>query len=138
MPTMHPAAALQKALILHLRADAELQALLGGPKVFDRAPRRTAPPYVAIGDTQTHAWDTFEARGHMLRLTLHVWTEREGRARAFQIMHRLDALLDDAALALEGGHHLVSLRTTFWTALPDPNGRHMRGLIRLRAITHET
>ena len=136
--TLHAAAALQKAIVQHLRNDATLTSLLGGSKIYDHAPRREEPPYVTIGDIETTAWDTFRARGHQHRLTLHVWTDHRGRGQAFQILHRLDDVLDEAALTLDGGHHLVSLRTTFWTALPDPNGRHVRGLIRLRAITHIT
>ena len=134
--TIHAATALEKAIVQHLRADATLTGLLGGTKVYDHAPRREQPPYITVGDMETTAWDTFRARGHQHRLTLHVWTDHRGRYQAFRILHRLDELLDEAPLMLEGGHLLVSLRTTFWTALPDPNGRHLRGLIRLRAITH--
>ncbi len=134
--TIHAASALQKAIIQHLRSDATLTTLLGGPHIYDQAPRRRQPPYITIGDIETSAWDTFTARGHQHRLTLHVWTDHRGRAQAFEVLHRLDELLDEAPLTLEGGHHLVSLRTTFWTAVPHPQGRHVRGLIRLRAITH--
>ena len=134
--TMHAATALEKAIVRHLRNDATLTGLLNGPKIYDHAPRREETPYITVGDIETTAWDTFRARGHQHRLTLHVWTDHRGRREAFGILHRLDELLDEAALTLDGGHHLVSLRTTFWTALPDPNGRHVRGLIRLRAITH--
>ena len=134
--TIHAAAALQKAIVARLKADATLTSLLGGAHVYDHAPRRAQPPYITIGDVETSAWDTFTARGHQHRLTLHVWTGYEGRRQAFDILHRLDELLDEAPLALDGGHHLVSLRTTFWTALPHPGGHYMRGLIRLRAITH--
>ena len=134
--TIHAADALLKAIVAHLRADATLTALLGGAKIYDHAPRREPPPYITIGDIETTAWDTFTARGHQHRLTLHVWTAHRGRKQAFDILHHLDELLDEAALALDGGHHLVSLRTTFWTALPHPRGQYTRGLIRLRAITH--
>ncbi len=134
--TIHAASALQRAVIDHLRADAVLTGLLGGQKVYDTAPRREPPPYITFGDMETTAWDTFAARGHQHRFTLHVWTSHQGRKQAFDILHRLDELLDETPLTLAGNHHLVSLRTTFWTALPHPDGHHVRGLIRLRALTH--
>lgn len=132
---MNPALALQEAMLARLRDDAALTNMLGGQKVFGRPPRRTAPPYVVFGDPETRAWNTFTETGHEHRLTLHVYSEHGGRKQAYEIIARLDELLDDAPLPLTD-HHLVNLRCVFWTALRAADGRLFHGILRLRATTH--
>ena len=131
---MHPALSLQKALIARLRGDAALIGLLGGAHVYDRPPRRAPLPYVALHDIETRAWDRFDRRGHEHKVTFHVWTENGGRRQAYEIIARMDELLDDADLTLTG-HHLVNLRTIFWTALQARRERLFQGVMRLRATT---
>ncbi len=132
--TTHAALALQAAVIEALRADAALTALLGGPRVHDQAPPRTRPPYVTVGEHTTRAWDTFTRRGHEHFLTLHAFSEQGGRREAWQIITRMDEVLDDAGLTLDG-HHLVNLRSIFWTVMPGRRGRLHQGILRLRATT---
>ncbi len=132
--SVNPSLALQKAIIETLRADASLTAMLGGPRVYDRPPRRMNAPCVNIGAAEIHHWNTFTARGHEHRLTLHVWTRHGGRKSAYEIIARLDELLDDADLALQD-HHLVNLRAIFWTAMRADDGL-FQGIMRLRATTH--
>ncbi len=132
---VNPALALQGAMLALLRGDAELAALLGGPKVHDRPPRRQALPHVTFGEMETREWNTFTARGHEHRITLHIWSEHGGRREAYRIIARLDELLDDAALSLQD-HHLVNLRSIFWTVLRARDGRLFQGILRLRATTH--
>ena len=132
---LHPALALQKAVVAALRADQQLRDLLGGPRVHDRPPRRAEPPYVTIGDIETRAWNTFTSRGHEHLLTLHAFSPQRGRRETYLVLARLDELLDGADLALQD-HHLVNLRSIFWTALPHRDGRLYRGILRLRATTH--
>ena len=131
---MHPALALQKAMIARLRDDAVLTALLGGPHVHDRPPRRAPLPHVVLHEIETRAWDTFRHRGHEHKVTFHIWSEHGGKRRAYEIIARMDELLDDAPLALDG-HHLVNLRTIFWTALQARRERLFQGVMRLRATT---
>ncbi len=132
--TTHAALALQAAVIAALRADAELVALLGGPRIHDQAPPRSHPPYVTVGEHTTRAWDTFTWRGHEHFLTLHAFSAHGGRQEAWRIVTRMDEVLDDAALVLDG-HHLVNLRSVFWTVLPGRRGRLYQGILRLRAAT---
>ena len=132
---MNPTLALQKAMLERLRNDAQLSALLGGAKVFGRPPRRENPPYVAFGDAEARGWNTFGARGTEHKVTLHVWSAHGGRKQAYEIISRLDDLLDDAALTLTD-HHLVNLRSVFWTALRARDGKLFHGILRLRATTH--
>ena len=132
---VNPSLALQKAIVQKLRDDAAIIALLGGAKIHDRPPRREQPPYVALGDIEARAWNTFTARGTEHKVTLHIWSEHGGRRQAYEIIARIDELLDDAALTLTD-HHLVNLRSVFWTALRARDGRLFHGLLRLRATTH--
>ncbi len=133
--TRNAALALHRAVLETLLADAELGALLGGARVYDRPPRGTRPPYVTIGEIESRDRNTFDARGEQHTLTLHVWSEQGGRRQAHEIVGRMDALLDDAPLAPDG-HRLVELRTVFRTVVRMRDGRLFHGILRLRAITH--
>jgi hypothetical protein len=131
---MHAALALQAAVIAALRGDATLVAMIGGPRIYDQAPPRTDPPYVAIGSLETRAWDTFTARGHEHFLTLHAYSAQGGRREAYRLITRMDEILDDAALTL-ADHHLINLRSIFWTVVPARRGHLYQGILRLRAAT---
>ncbi len=126
---------LHRAVLEALRADAELSVLLGGARVYDRPPRRMLPPYVTIGEIATRDRNTFDARGERHALSLHAWSEHGGRRQAYEILGRMDMLLDDAPLALDG-HRLVELRTVFRSVVRMRDGRLFHGILRLQAITH--
>lgn len=127
--------ALQKAMRAALVAHAPLTAMIG-TKVFDAVPQGTEPPYVVFDRIETRDWSTKDKRGFEHMVTLHVWSGREGKAEAYQIIAALDEALDNQALALDG-YHLVSLSSVFWTALRTPDGRFHHGILRLRATTEE-
>jgi len=133
--TTDAALALHRAVLEVLRSDSELGLLLGGPHVRDRPPRRSRLPYVVTGDVETRDWNTFDARGHEHMMTLHAWSEHGGHRQAYEIMGRMDAVLDDAPLVLEG-HRLVNMRTVFRSVVRMRDGRLFHGMLRLRATTH--
>ncbi len=133
--TQDAALALHRAVLEILRADAELGVLLGGARIYDRPPRRMLPPYVTIGEIATRARNTFDARGALHTLSLHAWSEHGGRRQAYEILGRMDVLLDDAPLALDG-HRLVELRTVYHSVVRMRDGRLFHGILRLQAITH--
>jgi hypothetical protein len=132
---MSPALALQKAMRAALLAHAPLTAIIG-TKLFDAAPQGTAPPYVVFERIETRDWSTKDQRGFEHMVTIHVWSKREGKREAYEIIAATDAALDNQALELDG-HHLVSLSTIFWTALHTPDGQFHHGIMRLRATTEE-
>jgi hypothetical protein len=132
---MNAAAALQKAMRTALLAHAPLTAMIG-TKLFDAVPQGTAPPYVVFDRIETRDWSTKDSRGFEHIVTLHVWSAREGKREAYEIIAALDEALDNQALTLDG-HRLVSLSSVFWTALRTPDGRHHHGIMRLRATTEE-
>lgn len=128
------ASELQRAVFSALSADGALTALLGGAKVFDIPPDRPGFPYVCFGKLVTNDWSTSTERGAEHFLALHCWSRGKGRKEAIAIAQALAALLDGAALTLQG-HHLVSLRVTGSDFTYDDRFTATRGVVRLRAVT---
>lgn len=129
-----PAAELQKAIFAALADDAALVALLGGARIFDRAPSNVAFPYITFGRTSIYDWSTGTETGTEQLFTLHVWSKAKGKKETLDIMELARARLDDASLTLEG-HHLVNLRLEFAEARHDDNLSVHHGLLRFRAVT---
>ena len=129
-----PVIALRKAVRLVLLADAALLAALGGPSIYDEAPREASPPYIAYGDSQARDWSTSTDRGTEQFLTIEVWSIQRGLREALDIAARVTALLDDQPLALDN-HHLVNLRLVSMETRREANGRFVRAAIRLRAVS---
>lgn len=128
------AAALRAAIHDALAADGALEALLGGPKIYDEPPRGVAFPYVTIGDAQVSDFSAGEAPGEEHRLTLNAWSRQGGHREAHTIAGALLGALDDAPLALSG-HRLVGLRFATADVRREPDGRTYRALVRFRAVT---
>ena len=129
-----PVIALRKAIRLQLTGDAALVAKLGGPNVFDEAPREAIPPYVAFGDSSLRDLSTSTDRSAEQFAVLNVWSLQRGLREALDIADRVAALLDDAALALDG-HRLVNLRLVALETKREGNGRFARASLRFRAVT---
>lgn len=126
--------ALQKAFYLKLTADAALNALLGGPRVYDDVPVRGEFPYVTFGQTSERDWSTGTDIGGEHVVTLHVWSRAAGRKEADEIIDAVRTALHDQALSLSG-HRLVNLRHEFSDARRDADGESYHGITRYRAVT---
>lgn len=127
---------LRKALHAALAADAALAALLGGARIHDEAPRGAEPPYLTFGDARARDWSTGTDKGAEHALVIDVWTEHRGGRASMLIAARVEALLHDAALTLEG-HRLVNLRFEQAEARREAQGRFSRASLRFRAVTEE-
>ena len=131
---MNPAALdLQAAIAAQLLADADLVALLGGPRIHDGPPRGTAFPFVSIGDAGQSDWSDATTAGGAIRVTLHVWSRAAGKREAWTILGALMRLLHEAELALDG-HALVLLRADYAEVRMDPDGLTEHGVLRLGAL----
>ena len=131
---MNPAALdLQAAIAAHLRADADLVALLGGPRIHDGPPRGTEFPFVSIGDGSQSDWSDSDTPGGSVRVMLHVWSRGAGKREAWTILGALMRLLHEAELPL-AGHALVLLRAEFAEVRLDPDGLTEHGVLRLGAL----
>jgi hypothetical protein len=129
-----PVLALRKAIIARLVADAPLVAALGGPKIYDEAPRGVEAPYALFSDAQMRDWSAQSSRGAEQLLTLAVVTTQRGLRAAFGVAQQIIDLLDDAPLTLEG-HALVDLRFVSLETRRDQSGRFARVGMIFRATT---
>lgn len=127
-----PVQALQAAVFAALSADAELLALLGGPHVYDGAPRNAAAPYVHLGEINQRDWSTATEAGVEISFALVAWSRQPGRSEALLIADRVRALLHDAALPLEG-FRLVNLRHLATETARDGKPEGRRAVVRFRA-----
>ncbi|MFG1213257.1 DUF3168 domain-containing protein [Xanthobacter flavus] len=134
VPLDSPALALRAAIHAALVADAALVALLGAPRIHDVPPGDADFPFVTLGEAVVADWSTATEAGTEQALTLHVFSRSGGRAEAFAIAARLQAVLHDAALALEG-HRLANLRATTAEVRRESDGRTFHALVRFRAVT---
>ena len=130
---MSAARALQEAVFAELSTDAALEALLGGEKVFDGAPRNAEAPYVHLGEFSTRDWSTSTEAGMEILFAVVVWSRTPGRSEGLLVADRVVELLHDAALALDG-FRLVNLRhvATETARVEKPEGR--RAVVRFRAV----
>lgn len=129
---MSPETALQKALIETLSAAESVQALLGDPaRIFDEPPSDAIFPYAIIGriDAQPNGATAQDGLEHAV--TLHVWSRYGGRAEAQGILGALRAVLDDAALNVEGRRITLCL-VTLVDAFRAGDGRTTQGVLRLK------
>ncbi|HEV7276144.1 MAG TPA: DUF3168 domain-containing protein [Devosiaceae bacterium] len=125
-----PILALQAPLVAALRADAELQALLG-EAIFDAPPIGQAPPYVVIARHDVVPRDSDLAPGHEHRLLLHVIAREPSRQAALAVVERvlavaLGAALDGSLLAVTHRRHE---RTE---TVIDPVGGRARAAVAIR------
>lgn len=131
------AAELQRALFVALADDAPLTSLLGGPKIYDRAPAHAAFPYLTFGRTDLFDWSTATETGAEVLVSLHAWSKSEGRKEALAIVEAARALLHEATLTIDG-HRLISLRATGAETLYDEDLAVHHGVLRLRALIEAT
>lgn len=125
--------ALQAAIHAALAGDAELVGLLGGARIYDRAPRGAAHPFVAFGEAGARPVDGDLPPLVEHRLALEVHSTAPGRAEAAAIAARIEAVLS-AALPLDG-HRLVSLRLADRGMREARDRRSVVATLRFRAVT---
>lgn len=131
---MGPAFALQEAMRQALMAHGPLTALLGGAHVHDAPPRGAAPPHVSFAEIESRDWSDAATKAHEHFVTLRVATNERGRRLAQAIAGEIEAVLDNAALVLDG-HRLVSLRLIFWTVGRERAAEQIGATLRFRAAT---
>jgi Protein of unknown function (DUF3168) len=130
-----PVLALRRAILDAAALDADLRALMGGAlRLYDEPPRGSEPVYALFSDVRATDWSTDHDRGHEQDLGIVVWSERGGARAALAVAERFNAILDDAALALDG-HHLVNLRVTELASERHKDSGLTRVTLRLRAVT---
>lgn len=129
-------AALQKALIAHLRADQTLRALLGDPaRIWDEVPRSPAYPHLVIGRSESRPVEA-EGCGIEHQLTLRCASRFAGVEEAKAICAGTRAALHEAPLEADGVR-AVSIRVTYADVFRSSDHRRVWGVVRVRAITED-
>lgn len=116
-----------------LIGDAAMLTKLGGPHVYDEAPRAKAGPYIVIAQGETRDWSTMSDQGAEHLLTLEVWSQNTGAREALDIAQCASEILQEAALPMAGAT-CVHARITSVETLRQQANRFVRARIRLRAL----
>src|SRR5438093_502815 len=132
MPTA--AVALRAAIHDALVADAPLNAVLGGPRIYDEPPKSIVFPYVTLGEERITDWSTGSERGEEHQLTLHAWSRQGGHKEAHLVAGALLQALDDVDLDLDQ-YRLINLRFALADVRREADGRTYHALVRFRAVT---
>ncbi len=136
MSRISPVVALRHAMRERLLADAELVSALGAARIHDVAPRQTAAPWIAFGETRLRDWSTSSGRGVEALLDIDVVSDQPGAREGLQLAEQVTRLLDDAALS-PGGWRLVRLALVATDARRSDQGRFARVALRFRALIEE-
>lgn len=127
-------AALQKALIAHLRADAALQVLLGDPaRIWDAPPRFAVSPYLLIGRSESRPVEA-DGCGVEHVLSLRCASRFEGTEEAKAVCAAVRAAVHEAALEADGVR-VVSIRATYADVFRASDQKRVWGVVRVRAVT---
>ncbi len=129
-----PVLALREAVVARLAGDATLSGMLGGARLYDEPPRGITGVYAVLSDTRLRDWSTGSDHGHEQDFSIGVWAHEGGARSALKAVARIEALLHEAALVLDG-HRLVNLRVTGSDTRRDERANRSRIVLRLRAVT---
>ncbi len=133
--TSGPLLALRAGILARLGGDAALAALMGGVvRLYDEPPRGASPVYALFGDGEIRDDSVEGARRHRHSLALHVIAKPGSARTALDAAERIAALLDDAALGLDG-HALVLLRLSALAAARDERTGDARATLTFGAVT---
>lgn len=105
-----------------------------GVTVFDNIPDNQRPyPFVQVGDDEFDDWGAHDIDGFKVGITIHTWSQAEGRKeckqiqdKIYDILHELDLELDDQVT--------VSMRSGLITTMIDPDGRTYHGVNKFNLI----
>ncbi|MGB3626538.1 MAG: DUF3168 domain-containing protein [Henriciella sp.] len=130
-------AALERAFLEALRADAEVQSLLGSPaRIFVAETDQAAFPHAILERHECADRSASGVAGQAHTLTLAVRSRDGGRADVKDILGALRAAGEAAVLSL-AGQRVVLIQTVYSDAMRTPDLREFRGLLRIRIITEE-
>lgn len=131
------AQSLTAAVLIAVRFDPDLQAILGDPaRVIDAESPAPAYPYIAIERQESQAADTAQHRG--LQHTLHfaAYTRNGGLQDARALVGVLAAALERLDIDLPD-QRVVLVLPTYCDVLRTKTQNLMRGLLRVKIYTEE-
>ncbi len=99
---------IQAAIYQLLSSSSDLLAELGGNRIHDEAPPKAEPPYVLFSKTVSTDWGTQSENGERHRITLEIWSARNGRKQVLVIERMIREILAEMRGQLDR-HFLVHL-----------------------------
>lgn len=128
------ALALQKALIVALKADATLSALVG-TRVYDQPPKSALRPYVRIGGIEPRPirTDGKAAANLTFGVEAHSRPIKSGRVEATKCAEAIVAALDEATLNV-AGFEVVQVHWQTQTVAQDNDGESYTAIVAFTAL----
>jgi hypothetical protein len=129
-----PIVALKEAIRARLAADPGVLALIRAPKVHAEPPRHPTYPYLAFLAAEARENGTATDDGHVVDLSLGVFTRGTGSGAGAEIAEAARLSLAAAGLSPDG-HRLVNLIVRSVEPIVQSDGESWRTLVRIRAVT---
>lgn len=132
---MSAEAAFQAALIAHLSANLDVQAVLGNPaRIYDGPPGGARFPYVEIarGESEPADGDDVSLIDH--RLTIRILARKGELDQLKSVLGAVRSAAHNAELTLTGDWRCVSCRVVYADVFKGDNTRLLQGLLRVRAV----
>jgi Protein of unknown function (DUF3168) len=129
-----PITDLKEAIRLKLAADTALLQIIRAPKIHPEPPKHPVYPFLAFVAAEARDNGTGSDDGHVVDLTLGVFTRGTGSAEgaeAAEAARRSLAVLPQTI----GGHRLVNLMVRSIEPVAQKDGESFRTLLRIRAVT---
>lgn len=108
-----------------------------GCQVYDYVPDNRAYPYVDLGEAYSTKDATFSKDARNVLLRLHVWSQYRGSKETWNIIGRIDTLLDEVALTVDGAT-LEACNVETANVFKDPDGKTRHGVIDVRIQVAES
>lgn len=123
------------AVVAALKADAGVRAALGDPaRVFDKAPRGAAFPYLSLGRGESEPLDGAGVDLIDHRLTLHIWARRDDMDALKDALGAVRAALHQADMTLAAPFACVLCRVVYADLFTGPDGATLHGVVRVRGL----
>jgi hypothetical protein len=129
-----PIVAIKQAIRLWLLADTALLALLREPKIYADQPKHVAFPHVAFVSAEARENGTSSDHGHVIELTLGIWSRHLGSDESLTIADAIDRRLASLPNSMNG-HRLINLIIRSVQPIRLRDAETWRTDIRIKAVT---
>jgi len=126
---------IQQAIYTKLTSDTQLMAIITG--LYDDVPTNINTPYIVMGDVLETNFNTFDKSGRNTLFTLHIWSEYDGFAQCYDILERVNQLLDYQSLSVTG-YNTVYCRFDTAQTLRDNDGYSFQLIAQYRIMVQES
>ncbi len=124
----------QDALVLALRADGDVTALVGS-RTYDAAPQNPTYPLIEFGPRFSEPWEGSGMDGWESNQIINVWSEKPGAAEAIEIAAAVTALVHRGTLSLSSQAFVLGSLVGSNT-IPQSDGKTTQVALRFQFLTH--